>query len=159
MTNQDQFKLEELKAAHTRIDHEIAAMNNFEIVSVVAIGAVYFTFFSQRIADHTALVVLFAVPAIVCAYGLFRYRGHASIVQVHESYIKKLEKGFLGASGLVGHYDDNKSGQLKQARFAFWSVMLIFSALLCAIAVVSPDVLRRVHQMPQDQSSLNCKAT
>jgi hypothetical protein len=153
MTNEEQFRFEELKAAHNRIDQEIAAMNNFEIVSVVAMGAIYFTFFSQRIADDTALVVLFSLPAVVCAYGLFRYRGHASIVQVHEAYIKKLEKKFLRDTGLVGHYDENKTGQLRQARFAFWSIMLLFSLVLAAIAVTSPQTFTKIHSPNADQTS------
>jgi len=148
MTYQEQFRIEELKAAHNRIDQEIATMNNFEIVSVFAMGAIYFTFFSQKITDHTALIILFVLPAFVCAYGLFRYRAHASIIQVHEEYLKDLEQRFLGSdkkTGLVRHYDETKTGQLKVARFAFWGMMLIFSMAVAAIAVVSPDVLVRVH--------------
>ncbi|MFT4276871.1 MAG: hypothetical protein QM576_10985 [Rhodopseudomonas sp.] len=145
MNSQEQFRVEELKAAHLRIDQEIATMNNFEIVSVFAIGAVYFTFFSQRVSDHGVLVILSLLPVIICGYGLFRYRGHASIVQVHEKYIKSLEEKFLGSPGLVGHYDANKSGQLKNARFAFWLIMFLLSFAVLVVSVVCPDRLAKSH--------------
>jgi hypothetical protein len=145
MTPAQQFSIEEMKAARGRIDQEIATMNNFEIVSVAAVGAIYLTFFSQRISDHSALVFLTALPVIVCGYGLFRYRAHASIVQVHEEYIKILEKQFLDRAGLVGHYDENKTGQLKQARFAFWTIIFLLSFAVFTIAIACPEILTRIH--------------
>jgi hypothetical protein len=55
ITPSEQFKLEELNVARERIDREIATMNNFEIVSVAAMGAIYLVFFSQHIVDRGAL--------------------------------------------------------------------------------------------------------
>jgi hypothetical protein len=148
MTPEEQYRLEEMKTARARIDQEISTMNNFEIVSVAAMGAVYLTFFSQHISDHAALIVLSSLPIIICGYGLLRYRAHASIVQVHEEYIKRLERKFLGESGLVGHYDENKSGQLKQARFAFWIIIFLLSFAIFVIAIACPQKLTQVHYAP-----------
>lgn len=153
MTPEEQFRIEEMKAARGRIDQEISTMNNFEIVSVAAMGAIYFTFFSQRISDHVALVVLSMLPVIVCGYGLFRYRAHASIVQVHEEYIKTLETKFLGRSGLVGHYDENKTGQLKRARFAFWVIILLLSFAVFIVAISCPDKITRIHPVQTNSES------
>jgi len=141
----EQFRIEEMKAARSRIDQEISTMNNFEFASVAAMGAIYLIFFSQRISDHAALIVLSSLPVIICGYGLFRYRGHASIVQVHESYLKALENRFLNQPGLVGHYDENKTGQLKNARFAFWIIIFLLSFAVFVVAVVAPQKLSRIH--------------
>jgi hypothetical protein len=157
MTPAQQFSIEEMKAARGRIDQEIATMNNFEIVSVAAIGAIYLAFFSQRISDHYALMVLTALPVIVCGYGLFRYRAHASIVQVHEEYIKILEKQFLDRSGLVGHYDENKTGQLKLARFAFWTIIFLLSFAVFIVSVACPEKLTRIHPLIPPVSSGSAK--
>jgi hypothetical protein len=92
-------------------------------------------------------MVLSALPVIVCGYGLFRYRAHASIIQVHEAYVEKLEKDFLKEGGLVHHYDEKKTGQLKQARFAFWFIILFLSFAVFVISVVCPHLLARVHNI------------
>jgi hypothetical protein len=147
MNASEQFRMEEMKVARSRIDQEISTMNNFEFASVAAMGAIYLIFFSQKIADPAALVVLSLLPVIICIYGLFRYRGHASIVQVHEEYIKTLEEKFLSAPGLVGHYDDNKSGQLKRARFAFWGIILALSFTVFVVALSCPEKLTRIHNI------------
>ena len=151
MDTKEQYLIEEMQACRGRIDQEIAAMNKFETVSVIAIGAVYWLFFSEHIKDQAAIVLLTALPVIICAYGLFRYRAHASIVQVHEAYVKSVEMKVLNEPGFVTHYDNNKSGLLKYARIAFWSVMLAISFTLLVIAMVCPEKISRVHN-PQGGS-------
>lgn len=72
ITPQQQFSIEEMKVARSRIDQEIATMNNFEIVSVkAAIGAIYLIFFSQRITDQAALIVISALPSLCVAMVFF----------------------------------------------------------------------------------------
>ncbi len=155
MTPEEQFRIEEMKAARGRIDQEISTMNNFEFASVAAMGAVYLIFFSQRLSDHAALIVISSLPVIICVYGLFRYRAHASIVQVHEEYIKVLELKLLSSKGLVGHYDDNKTGQLKRARIAFWAVIFLLSFAIFIVAVACPRKLAQVHSVQSTTTQMD----
>jgi hypothetical protein len=154
MDTKDQYLIGEMQACRGRIDQEIAAMNKFETVSVIAIGAIYWLFFSERIQDQAAIVLLTALPVIICAYGLFRYRAHASIVQVHEAYVKSVEAKVLKEPGFVTHYDSNKSSLLKYARVVFWSVMLAMSFALLVVAVVCPEKISRVHNRPGGSKSV-----
>ena len=112
-----------MKAARLRIDAEIATMNQFEILSLTTIGAIYFLFFQFRITDRGGLIFLSSLPVAISAYGIFRYRAHAHIVELHERYIKDRIEKFIfpppDDGGLVTYYDKEKRRLLKHARLTF----------------------------------------
>jgi hypothetical protein len=91
-----QYLIEEMNAGRTRIDQEISAMNKFETVSVLAIGAIYWIFFDQQIKDHGALIFLSGLPVIICAYGLFRYVLTQALFRFMKVTPKKLSGRFWG---------------------------------------------------------------
>jgi hypothetical protein len=142
------YLVEEMKAARQRIDAEIATMNQFEVLSITSIGAIYLIFFQFKIVDPAGLIFLSLLPVLICGYGLFRYRAHAAIVRIHEEYIKeKIETKVLGLGekGLVGFYDDKKRSTLKQARFTFWTVIFLISFSIFILAAVCPEYILRIN--------------
>ena len=70
------YLLEEMKTARQRIDAEIAVMNQFEILSFTAIGAIYLLFFQYKIVDRGALILLafLAVFVLTGSLGIGRTR-------------------------------------------------------------------------------------
>ncbi len=62
---------------------------------------------------------------------------------MHEEYIKTLEQKFLGEEGLVSHYDENKTGLLKRARYAFWILIFLMSFAIFIVAPPWKTSLRR----------------
>jgi len=142
------YLVEEMKSARQRIDAEITTMNQFEVLCLTSIGAIYFLFFQFRIVDHGRVVFLASLPVLISAYGLFRYRAHADIVKIHEEYIKtKIEKYFYETSdhgGLVGYYDAEKRGLLKLARLSFWTLVFLLSFSILVLATFCPELLTRI---------------
>jgi hypothetical protein len=148
MSGVDAYLIEEMKAARQRIDAEITTMNQFEILSITSIGAIYLIYFQFKIVDRGGLVFLTLLPVLICAYGLFRYRAHAAIVRIHEEYIKeKIETKIFPPSerGLVGFYDERKRSQLKQARLTFWTIIFLISFTIFILAIFCPEYILRIN--------------
>ena len=150
--NQNKYLIEEMKAARARIDEEIKTMNQFEILSIAAIWATYYAFFSFKVIDPAAMIVLAFVPFVICVYGIFRYRAHADVIRIHERYIKLyIEKTIFTADskpqGLVRYYDRKKRSLLKFARYAFWWTLVALSFAVLVVAITSPEKISRVHSL------------
>jgi|GEM_PF-4736479 len=142
------YLLEEMKAARSRIDAEIKTMNQFETLSIGAIGATYGAFFSFKISAQAPLIFLAFITVLICVYGLFRYRAHADVVRIHEDYIKlRIESSVFGASerGLVQYYDDNKRSLLKFWRLVFWYSLIVVSLAILLFSICSPEKLASLH--------------
>ncbi|MFA6267808.1 MAG: hypothetical protein WC670_19085 [Pseudolabrys sp.] len=144
----EKYLIEEMKAARLRIDEEIKTMNQFEILSIAAIWAIYGAFLTFKILDHGALVVMTTVPFAICVYGVFRYRAHADVVKIHERYIKhSIEAAFFpgDAGGLVRYYDKKKRSLLRTARLTFWVALSALTFAILVVAVVCPERLTQVY--------------
>ncbi|MDQ1186789.1 MULTISPECIES: hypothetical protein [Agrobacterium] len=143
-----QYLLEEMKAARTRIDEEIRTMNQFEILSMVAVGLIYWLVLSAESLRPLALALSAFFPVLISGYGIFRYRAHAHVIKVHEAYIKiHIERKIFGRtslSGLVKYYDRKKTGNLKTARFTFWIVAFCISLSLFVVCLVAPEMVRKM---------------
>jgi hypothetical protein len=139
------YLLEEMRVARERIAAEIDRINQFEVLSFTAIGAIYLLFFQYKIVDHGAIVLLAFLAVAICAYGIVRYRAHAAVIQTHECYIKEVieNKVFGPERGLVEYYDNHKKSRLRQARFLFWGVMLLVSLVILILATFWPDYITR----------------
>src|SRR3954468_110239 len=87
----EKYVVEEMKIVRNRIDAEIASMNQYEILVMGFIGAVYALIFQYRIADRTILLMLAALPIIVAIYGYFRYRVISRVIRKHGLYLKEIE--------------------------------------------------------------------
>ena len=144
------YLVEEMRAARSRIDEEIKTMNQFEVLSIAAIWAIAWAFFSFKISDPGTLRLLAFVAFAVCIYGIFRYRAHADVVRIHERYIKLyIEKTVFTVDskpqGLVRYYDRKKRSLLKYARLTFWWILVALSFAVFVVAIVSPEKLRLAH--------------
>lgn len=154
-----QYLLEEMKAARFRIDEEIRTMNQFEILTIIAIGLIYWLILSAENISHLSLSFASFFPVLITAYGIFRYRAHAHVVKVHEAYVKMhVERtvfGKMSLKGLVKYYDRKKNGTLKTARFAFWVATFCISLSLFVICLVAPEKVRQMEgDLRQDHKLL-----
>ncbi|MDQ0457151.1 hypothetical protein [Rhizobium paknamense] len=134
---------EEMKTARMRIDEEIRTMNQFEILSIIAIGLIYWFLVGGQVKNTFVVGVVSFFPVLISIYGIFRYRAHAEIIQINEKYIKfHIERTIFGKSslkGIVKYYDRKKTGNLKIARYVFWILISIIAICIFTISVVSPE--------------------
>ena len=155
----EKYVIEEMKVARDRINAEIAVMNQYEILVIGLIGAIYAVILQYRISDRTALFILTSLPAVVAVYGYFRYRVHAKVIIKHNSYLKKLEK-FVKArdkdfEGLATFWDTESSRTyIGTIRTYFWFFIIAIAAALMFLTHFYPDLLAgSVH--PKDTVSSN----
>ncbi|PZU84538.1 MAG: hypothetical protein DI528_14395 [Shinella sp.] len=138
--------LEEMKAARLRIDEDIRTMNQFEVLSIIAIGLIYWFMISEKLDSYFLLIIITAFPVLIAGYGLVRYRAHAAVIRVHDKYIKfHIERAIYGRTslrGLVRYYDRKKDSSLRNARFAFWGIIFLISFAIFIVAIVAPEKLR-----------------
>lgn len=143
------YLVEEMKAARTRVEEEIKSINQFEILAMSIIGAIYFLFFNFRIVDPGLIRTLSLLPIVVCFYGFARYTAHRDVIRIHEQYIRDvIEPTFFQSDrnyGLVFFYDDRKRSLLKYARYLLWLTVLGFAGIFAVFAFWMPDYVASFH--------------
>ncbi|MEH3144866.1 MAG: hypothetical protein PGN34_05860 [Methylobacterium frigidaeris] len=145
-----QYLLEEVKSARSRIDQEISSMNSNEALNITYIAAIYLAYFQFKITDHWFLRLLSVLPVGIAMYGLVRYNAQRHVINIHESYIKSAEdKIRLSQSdfrGLMTYYDAQKRSKLKYARWMLWGSLVIFTIIFSGAAFCYPEWISSIHK-------------
>lgn len=155
---QYEYLIEEMKAAHNRIEEEVKSINQFEILAMSIIGAIYFLFFNFKIVDTGLIRALSLLPIAVCIYGLARYTAHRGVIAIHERYIKGvIEPAVFSENrkfGLVFFYDEERS-LLQYAGYLLWFAVLLFVLIFSATAFWNPEYVASFHGVPSAVSSVS----